>query len=69
MKEVMEVRVELEYDPATKSWSAVCPELPGCTSAGETKEEAIANVKEAVSLYLEPTVAATPGAEQVTIKV
>ena len=69
MKAVMEVRVELEYDPAAKSWSAVCPELPGCTSAGETRDEAITNVKEAIALYLEPTAAATPGAEQVTIKV
>tara|TARA_Y100000031_G_C8043537_1_gene302830 strand:+ start:58 stop:330 length:273 start_codon:yes stop_codon:yes gene_type:complete len=30
-----------------------CPRLPGCTTQGETKEEALANIKEAISLYLE----------------
>ncbi len=28
--------------------------LPGCISEGETEEEALANVKEAIELYLEP---------------
>ncbi|MGD0202154.1 MAG: type II toxin-antitoxin system HicB family antitoxin [Bryobacteraceae bacterium] len=32
---------------------AWCPELRGCQSQGETLEEAIANIKEAVELYLE----------------
>jgi len=30
------------------------PSLPGCVSQGETKEEAIKNIKEAIELYLEP---------------
>ena len=30
------------------------PSLPGCISQGETKEEAIENIKEAIELYLEP---------------
>ena len=29
------------------------PALPGCISQGETKEEALANIREAVELYLE----------------
>jgi predicted RNase H-like HicB family nuclease len=29
------------------------PDLPGCTSAGDTVEEAMANAREAVLLYLE----------------
>ena len=29
------------------------PELPGCHTQGETKKELIANVKEAIELYLE----------------
>jgi predicted RNase H-like HicB family nuclease len=28
--------------------------LPGCTSAGETEEEALTNIREAIELYLEP---------------
>ena len=32
---------------------AWCPELKGCQSQGATLEEAIANIKEAIELYLE----------------
>lgn len=50
----MKFRIVTEYDPETKSYAAYCPELPGCCSAGETEEKAVANVKEAIALYLEP---------------
>ena len=33
-----------------------CPSLPGCISQGETKEEALANIKEAIELYIESLV-------------
>lgn len=32
---------------------AWCPELKGCQSQGDTLEEAVANIKEAIELYLE----------------
>jgi len=32
---------------------AWCPELKGCQSEGATLEQAIANIKEAIELYLE----------------
>ncbi|HUI57060.1 MAG TPA: type II toxin-antitoxin system HicB family antitoxin [Bryobacteraceae bacterium] len=32
---------------------AWCPELKGCQSQGTTLEETIANIKEAIELYLE----------------
>ncbi len=32
---------------------AWCPELKGCQSQGDTLEEAIAGIKEAIELYLE----------------
>ena len=51
----MKFRIVTEYDPEAKSYSAFCPELPGCCSAGDTEEEALENAKEAISLYLEPT--------------
>lgn len=47
-------RVVIEHDPETGSYSAVCPELPGCASAGQTEEEARRNIEEAILLYLEP---------------
>ena len=34
-------------------WVAQCPSLPPCISQGKTKEEAIANIQEAIELYLE----------------
>jgi predicted RNase H-like HicB family nuclease len=33
-------------------WVAECPTLPGCISQGKTKEEAIANIKEAIEGYI-----------------
>jgi len=33
-------------------WVAEVPSLPGCTSQGQTKEEAIANIKEAIECYI-----------------
>lgn len=32
---------------------AWCPELRGCQSQGDTLEEALANIKEAIELYIE----------------
>lgn len=29
------------------------PSLPGCISQGKTREEALANIEEAISLYIE----------------
>jgi predicted RNase H-like HicB family nuclease len=51
----MTFRVVLEYDPEARSWSAVCPELPGCASAGETEAEARDGIEEAIRLYLAPS--------------
>jgi predicted RNase H-like HicB family nuclease len=48
-------RIVLEYDPDAQAFSAVCPELPGCASAGDTEEEAKQNMKEAIELYLTPS--------------
>jgi predicted RNase H-like HicB family nuclease len=47
-------RVLLEQDIETGDWAVYCPELPGCTSCGETEEEALNNIKEAIELYLQP---------------
>jgi predicted RNase H-like HicB family nuclease len=51
----MKLRVVVEYDSQVKSYAAYCPELPGCASAGDTEEEALENIKEAIALYLEPS--------------
>jgi predicted RNase H-like HicB family nuclease len=51
----MTFRVVLEYDPEAQAYSAVCPELPGCASAGDSVEEAKQNIREAIALYLSPS--------------
>jgi predicted RNase H-like HicB family nuclease len=51
----MKFRIVLEYDAEARAFSAVCPELPGCASAGDTEEEAKRNIKEAIELYLAPS--------------
>lgn len=33
-------------------WVAECPSLPGCISQGETREQAVANIKEAIQGYI-----------------
>jgi hypothetical protein len=49
--EFMKLRLVIEFDPEAERWSAIFPELPGCASAGDTEEEAIANAKEALALW------------------
>jgi predicted RNase H-like HicB family nuclease len=51
----MRLRIVVEYDEETHDYAAYCPELPGCCTAGDTEEEALANMKEAIALYLEPS--------------
>jgi predicted RNase H-like HicB family nuclease len=66
----MKFRIVLEFDAETKSYSAVCPELPGCASAGDTEEEARANIEEAIRLYLAPADIRLPdNAKQVEVMI
>jgi len=32
-------------------WVAECPSLPGCLTQGKTKEEAVANIREAIEAF------------------
>ncbi|ALM74853.1 type II toxin-antitoxin system HicB family antitoxin [Thermococcus barophilus] len=48
----MKFKVILEPQPEG-GFVAYVPALPGCMSQGETKEEALQNIKEAIELYLE----------------
>ncbi len=35
-------------------FTVTVPALPGCISEGDTREEALTNIREAIDLYLEP---------------
>ncbi len=49
----MEFEVVLE--PSDEGgYTVYVPSLPGCISEGETIEDALTNIQEAIELYLEP---------------
>ncbi|MFO8090258.1 MAG: type II toxin-antitoxin system HicB family antitoxin [Desulfatiglandaceae bacterium] len=49
----MKVKVVLE--PSEEGgFTAYVPSLPGCISEGNSREEALENIREAIELYLEP---------------
>ena len=48
----MKVTVTLDRDE-DGVWVAECPSIPGCVSQGDTKDEALANIREAIELCLE----------------
>jgi predicted RNase H-like HicB family nuclease len=52
-KKGLSMRQVLIYPDETGMWVAECPSLPGCISQGETREQAIANIKEAIEVYVE----------------
>lgn len=49
----MKLKVVLESSDEG-GFTATVPALPGCISEGETRAKALANIKEAIRLYLEP---------------
>lgn len=46
------MREVLLYHGEDGYWVTECPSLPGCVSQGETRETAIANIKEAIDGYI-----------------
>lgn len=60
----------LSYDAQTDSFGVVVPDLPACASQGDTREEALRNIREAIQLYLEPgEIKAGKGEEVVIVEV
>jgi predicted RNase H-like HicB family nuclease len=49
----MSDKVSIVIEKDEHGYYAYCPELEGCQSQGETLEETLANIKEAIELYLE----------------
>jgi predicted RNase H-like HicB family nuclease len=49
----MTLRIVLE--PSDEGgYTVLVPALPGCISEGNTRQEALDNIQEAIALYLEP---------------
>lgn len=47
----MQYVVILEEGP--KSWGAYAPDLPGCVAAGDTREEAMKLIRDAIEFHLD----------------
>ncbi len=47
------MRQVIVYTDENGEWCATCPSLPGCHSQGDTQEEALDNIKEAIQAYIE----------------
>ncbi len=49
------MRFQVVLEPSDEGgYTVYVPSLPGCISEGDTAEEALANIQEAIELYLEP---------------
>lgn len=46
-------QVVLYPDPEDGGWVAEVPSLPGCVSQGETKEEALNNIRQAIEAWID----------------
>ncbi|HEX2958613.1 MAG TPA: type II toxin-antitoxin system HicB family antitoxin [Chitinispirillaceae bacterium] len=47
------MKLRILFEPSEDGgYAATVPALPGCIGEGDTKEEAIQNIREAVELYL-----------------
>ncbi len=63
----MKVKVILE--PSEEGgFTVYVPSLPGCISEGETEKEALANIREAIELYLENIEDDAQPSEKATVK-
>jgi predicted RNase H-like HicB family nuclease len=49
------MKLKVNLAPAEEGgYTVYVPALPGCISEGDTRGEALANIREAIELYLEP---------------
>jgi predicted RNase H-like HicB family nuclease len=49
------LKLKVFLEPCNEGgYTVFVPALPGCISEGDTKEEALKNIRKAIELYLEP---------------
>jgi predicted RNase H-like HicB family nuclease len=49
----MSYKVNVVIEKDEQGYYAYCPELDGCQTQGDSLEEILANIKEAIELYVE----------------
>ena len=56
---VFKVVVEPDkFEDGGEAWHASCPALKGCHTWGHTRDEALANIREAIDLYIQDLIEA-----------
>lgn len=49
------MKLQVILEPSEEGgFTVFVPSLPGCISEGDSRDEALGNIKEAIALYLEP---------------
>jgi predicted RNase H-like HicB family nuclease len=48
----MTVKYRVVLHPSDEGFAVSCPGLPGCWSQGDTEDEALANIRDAIEEYL-----------------
>jgi predicted RNase H-like HicB family nuclease len=68
-QEEVSMKFTIALYPSEEGYSVCVPSLPGCWSQGATKEEALANIADAIREYLEAELEPPAGAEIQEIEV
>jgi len=67
------MKLKIILEPSEEGgYTVLVPALPGCISEGNTKKEALKNIREAIELYLEPVeddMSFSPDAEEIEIAI
>jgi predicted RNase H-like HicB family nuclease len=67
------VNIKVVLEPSEDGgYTAIVPSLPGCVSEGDSRDEALKNIREAIELYLESVdddISLSPNAEEVEVAV
>lgn len=63
------MRLKVVLEPSDEGgYTIYVPSLPGCISEGDTVDDAIANIREAIELYLEPVEGDLTGREGLEVR-
>ena len=63
------MKIKIVLEPSDEGgYTVYVPSLPGCISEGDTEEEALANIREAIELYLEPVEDDLSGSEGADVR-
>ena len=57
------MRYKVNLNKTDEGYAVWCPSLPGCWSQGQTEEEALENIKDAIVAYLDTVEELTKNSE------